>query len=357
MDDRLASAIANWQYRFTTNGVAPADYHAVTAALDGWDDWCAAWSAAALPYEELGAAARAEHRHLSAGALYAQAAVYHHFAKFLFVHDLGQLRAAHADAVRCLTAALPYLDPPGYRLEIPFDGAHLTGVLRLPAGPRPAPVVVLIPGLDSAKEEFRTTEDLFLQRGLGTFSVDGPGQGEAEYDLPVRPDWEAPGGAIIDALTALPEVDPARIGVWGVSLGGYYAPRLAAEDGRVRACVALAGPYAWGPNWDDLPALTRAAFRVRSRSASEDEARAYAQTLTMAGRTVGCPLLAVTGKRDRMIPWQDAARLVDEATGPATLLALDDGNHGCANVPAKHRYTTADWMAARLGTADTEEGR
>ena len=59
--------------------------------------------------------------------------------------------------------------------------------------------MVLIPGLDSAKEEFRATEQLFLDRGLATFSVDGPGQGEAEYDLPIRPDWEVPGAAILDA--------------------------------------------------------------------------------------------------------------------------------------------------------------
>lgn len=353
MDERVASAIANWGPRFTTNGVTVADFQAVTGAVQRWDDWCAAWSAAARPYEALGAEALAEDRRRSAGAHYAQAAVYHHFAKFLFVQDLDQMRTAHAAAVRCLDTSLPDLDPPGRRLEIPFDGARLVGVLRLPAGPRPSPVVIMIPGLDSAKEEFRTTEELFLQRGLGTFSVDGPGQGEAEYDLPIRSDWEVPGAAIIDALTALPEIDAARIGVWGVSLGGYYAPRMAAGDPRVRACAALAGPYVWGTNWDDLPALTREAFRVRSRSTSEAEARAYARTLTMEGRPVPCPLLAVTGKRDRLIPWQDAARLVDEATAPATLLALEDGNHGCANVPAKHRYKTADWMAARLGTPRT----
>ena len=67
----------------------------------------------------------------------AQASVYYHFAKFLFVHDLTQLREAHHRAVRCLTDALPFLTPPGERVEIPFDGATLAGVLRRPAGPGP----------------------------------------------------------------------------------------------------------------------------------------------------------------------------------------------------------------------------
>ena len=53
-------------------------------------------------------------------------------------------------------------------------------------------MILMIPGLDSTKEELRSTEDLFLERGVATFSVDGPGQGEAEYRLPIRADWEVP---------------------------------------------------------------------------------------------------------------------------------------------------------------------
>jgi 2,6-dihydroxypseudooxynicotine hydrolase len=276
--------------------------------------------------------------------------VYYHFAKFLFVHDLTEMRAAHERAVRCLTDALPHLDPPGERVEIPFDGARLAGILRRPAGQGPWPVVVLIPGLDSAKEEFRSTEKLFLDRGLATFSVDGPGQGEAEYDLAIRPDWEVPGAAIINAVADLPGIDRDRIGVWGVSLGGYYAPRMAAGDDRVRACIALCGPFSFGETWDDLPGLTRDAFRVRSKSASELQARLRAGELSLAGRAqrLKAPLLVVAGMRDRLIPWQQAELLAESAGGPAELLLLADGNHGCANLPYRHRPYSADWMAARL---------
>ena len=129
------------------------------------------------------------------------------------------MRAAHGRAVGCLTDGLPYLDPPGRRVEIPFDGSRMIGVLRQPAGPGPHPVMIMIPGLDSAKEELRSTEDLFLERGIATFSVDGPGQGEAEYDLAIRGDWEVPGAAIIDQVSTEEGIDPDRIGVWGVSLG------------------------------------------------------------------------------------------------------------------------------------------
>ena len=266
MDERVAMAISHWSPRFTTNGVTAGDFARITGGLERWADWCAAWSEVAAEHEQLGRDALAAGREMSAGAHLAQAAVYFHFAKFLFVDDLDQMRTAHLAGVRCLTDALPFLDPPGRRIEIPFEGAHLVGVLREPAGDGPHPVVIMIPGLDSAKEEFRSTEELFLDRGLATFSVDGPGQGEAEYDLAIRGDWEVPGAAIIDRLSAEPSLDGQRIAVWGVSLGGYYAPRVASGDDRVRACVALAGPFNFADQWDSLPILTQEAFRVRSKS-------------------------------------------------------------------------------------------
>jgi dipeptidyl aminopeptidase/acylaminoacyl peptidase len=305
----------------------------------------------AAEHEQLGRDALAAGRDRSAGAHLSQAAVYYHFAKFLFVDDLDQMRTAHMAAVRCLDDALPYLDPPGQRIEIPFEGSHLVGILRQPAGQGPHPVILMIPGLDSTKEELRSTEELFLERGVATFSVDGPGQGEAEYDLAIRGDWEVPGAAIIDRLAAEPGLDAGRIGVWGVSLGGYYSPRVASGDDRVKACVALAGPYAFADGWDSRPLLTQEAFRVRSKSPDMAAARAAAAEISMEGRAelIRCPLLAVTGKRDRLIPWEHSARLVKEASGPAELLLLEEGNHGCANLAPFHRYLTADWVAEQLG--------
>jgi dienelactone hydrolase len=351
VDERVAMAISHWAPRFTTNGVTAGDFERITSGLDSWDDWCAAWSAVAAEHEALGRDALAAGREQSAGAHLAQAAVYYHFAKFLFVNDLAQMREAHGKAVQCLDDALPYLDPPGRRVEIPFDGSAMVGILRQPRGRGPYPVMIMIPGLDSTKEELRSTEQLFLERGIATFSVDGPGQGEAEYDLAIRGDWEVPGGAIIDYLITEPALDPSRIGVWGVSLGGYYAPRVASGDPRVQACIALAGPFVFAENWENRPVLTREAFRVRSKSPDLDTARAKATELTLVGRAerIRCPLLAVMGKRDRLIPWQQAERLVNEAGGPAELLLLEQGNHGCANLAPFHRYKTADWAAEKLG--------
>ena len=354
MDERVASAIAHWAPRFTVNGVTVSDFQQVTAAVQRWPDWCAAWSAKAAEHEALGRRALDEGRTLSAGEHLAQAAVYFHFAKFVFVDDLDQMRGANERAVRGLDDALPHLRRPGRRVAIPFEDTRLPGVLRLPGGEGPHPVVVLLSGLDSAKEELRSTEETFLDRGLATFSVDGPGQGEAEYDLPIRGDWSAPAEAILAALEAMPEVDASRVAIWGVSLGGYYAPRAAAAVGdRIRACVALAGPWSFGECWEGLPVLTRDTFRVRSRATDDSDARRIAHTLSLDGvaEKITAPLLIVFGRLDRLIPWQHAERLRDAAGGPTELLMLEEGNHGCANLAPWHRPYTADWLAARLAAS------
>lgn len=350
MDQLVTSARDHWGPRFTANGVPVGDFERVMAELEDWSQWCEAWSHAAARHEALGEEALADGRRLSAGEHFATAAAVYHFAKFVYVVDLDQMRTAHGRAVRCHERAMELVPFPGRKVRIPFDGAAIVGVLRLPVGEGAHPTVILVPGLDSTKEELRASEELFLQRGLATFAVDGPGQGEAEYDLPIRPDWENVATAVVDALEEMPEVDAGRIGVWGVSLGGYYAPRMASGEPRLKACAALCGPFDFGGHWDGKPELTRETFRVRSGSSDMEEARKRAGELTLEGRTdsIACPLLIISGRLDRIVPWEEQQRL-HEAVPGSDLIMLENGNHGCANVLAEHRYRTADWMAAKLG--------
>ena len=335
-----------------SNGVLLADFQEVTSGIARWEDWCAAWSARAGVHEKLGHEALAEGHNLTAGEHLSRAAVYYHFAKFLFVHDIEQMRTAHRKAVACRRDALPHLRPPGERVEIPFETASLAGILRRPAGAASrAPVLVMIPGLDSAKEELEAYELPFLARGMATLLVDGPGQGEAEYRFPIRGDYEVAASAIVDWIDKREDLDASLIGLWGVSLGGYYAPRAAAYEKRILACISLAGPYDWAAIWNSLPELTREAFRVRSHLRTEQEARAHAASLTLKGATrkIDCPVFLVAGKQDRIVPWQDAERIASEVRGPVELLVIEDGNHIANNRPYRYRLRSADWMAAQLG--------
>ena len=102
MDERVTAAISNWSPRFIANGIDHSDFLRVTATIERWDQWCAAWCDAGAEHEELGRTALADGRGRSGGTHLAQAAAYYHFAKFVFVQDPAQMRAAHERAVRCL---------------------------------------------------------------------------------------------------------------------------------------------------------------------------------------------------------------------------------------------------------------
>lgn len=350
-DPRVKSAISHWAPRFVSNGVALTDFEEVTASITAWDDWCRAWSERAGLHEQMGREALTRKKFLSAGEHLNRAAVYYHFGKFLFVHDIPQMRAAHMKAVECKTLALPHVRPPGERVEIPYEGKKLYGILRKPAGIERPPVMMMTMGLDSAKEETDAYEQPFLARGIATLAFDGPGQGEGEYDFAIRGDYEVAVRAVADFIETRRDLDTGQIGLWGVSLGGYYAPRAAAFEKRVKACIALAGPYDWSEAWDGLPELTREAFRVRAKCATMEEAKRHAATLSLRGvaERITCPLFVLTGKLDRIVPWQHAERLAREAKGPVELLIVEDGNHIANNRTYRWRTQSADWMAEQLG--------
>lgn len=350
-DKRVEIAIHHWAPRFVSSGVPLTDFDEVTAGMTRWDEWCAAWSARAAIHEELGRQALAGGLKLSAGEHLTRAAILYHFGKFMFVHDMAQMKRAHRKVIECREAALPHLRPPGERVAIPYEGKSLAGELRKPAGVDRPPVVVMCVGLDSTKEEMEVYENIFLARGMATLPFDGPGQGEAEYDMPIRGDYEVAVRAVVDYIESRRDLDAGRVGLWGVSLGGYYSARAAAFEKRARACISLSGPYNWVETFDGRNELSREAFRVRSHSKTMEEAREKAKMLTLEGiaRNITCPIFVVGGELDNLTPPHNAKRIASEVSGPCELLIVKGGNHVANNRRYMFQTQTADWMAQHLG--------
>jgi 2,6-dihydroxypseudooxynicotine hydrolase len=347
VDERVRVAIEHWAPRFVANGVDLNDFQRVTARVDRWDDWCAAWSACGSMYEQFGMEAEAQGNAVSAGQLYLHAALAYHFGKFLFVHREQEQRAAHEATIRAYQRALPYVQFGGARVAIPYEnGATMYGILRRPQEVRRPPIVILIPGLDSVKEELHAYGDDLLRRGMAVLAIDGPGQGEMEYEYPLRHDYEVPVRHAIDFLEQQPGLAADRIGLLGVSLGGYFAPRVAAFEPRVKAVVSLAGWMSIPPHFDRCPVLTRQAFIARLKAPGEAAARAALEPFDLRDvmQKVRCPLLVIMGHLDRIVPPEEAELMSASAGGESVLWMFEDGNHVCNNIPYKHRPQLADWM-------------
>ncbi len=348
-DERVTAANAHWAARFIANGTSYSDFTETMARINVWDDWCREWGRTARHYERLAETAQAAERALTAGGAWRRAALCWHWGKFVFVDDLAQQRTAHDRTVTCFRRGAATLTPPAEPVRVPYQNTTLAAYLRVPASQTAPPVVIMMPGLDSVKEELQATAQYMLDRGLAIIAVDGPGQGEAEYELPIEPGYERVATAVADYLAGRDDIDPARIGGFGVSLGGYYAARAAAYEPRIRAAVSLAGPYQWALDWDILPPQTRATFQHRSGAATEAEAREKMAALTLehAAARITCPLLVAAGGRDRLVPTHHAERLAREAPG-AELMLDPDGTHGLTNHAFESRSKMADWLAAHL---------
>ncbi len=348
-DERVGAANAHWAARFIANGTSYTDFQATMARITVWDDWCREWGRTAQYYEQLAEAAEAAGRTVTAGEAWRRAALSWHWGKFVFVDDLDQQRAAHDRTVACFRRGAATLSPPAEPVRVPYGNTTLAAYVRIPAGPSKPPVVIMMPGLDSVKEELQATAEYMLGRGLAVIAIDGPGQGEAEYELPIEPAYERVATAVADYLEGRDDIDSGRIGGFGVSLGGYYAARAAAYEPRIRAAVSLAGPYQWSQDWDILPPQTRATFQHRSGAATEAQAREKLSALTLEDAAVRItrPLLVAAGGRDQLVPTSHAERLAREAPG-AELMLDPDGSHGLTNHAFESRSKMADWLAIHL---------
>jgi dipeptidyl aminopeptidase/acylaminoacyl peptidase len=337
--------------RYVATGVDPNDLTRLASRIERWDDWCREWSAEAARHEQLAEEARARGRQVTATEASLRAAIYYHYAKHLFADRPEEYRPAHERMLACYAAAATGSVPPMERLEVPFEGGVLAGWLRRPGGAARPPVAILLPGLDACKEELHAWSNAFVRRGVATLTLDGPGQGETAFWQPIRPDWEVVIGATLDALERRADVDAGRVGVVGQSLGAYYAPRAAAFEPRLRACIANCGPFDFSLALPEMPACSRATFRVRSGAANDAEALERARQLSLEGvaQRIRCPLLIVFGAGDRIIPPAEGERLARAAGGPTELVVFEDGNHVCFNISYKFRPLTADWLAEQLG--------
>src|SRR3989304_3942067 len=199
-DERVEAAIKNWAPRFTSQGVDYNDFFRTTARVEKWVDWCREWVATADIHHDLAVKAEAKGNSISAGEAYIGAALCYHFGKFVFQDFHNEYMSAANKSVEAFAKGLKLLDPTGERVEIPFDGATMVGTLRRPSDIKKPPLVLLLPGLDSTKEEFFHWENVFLKRGLATLSLDGPGQGECGYQIRIRPDYEAAITTVLDYL-------------------------------------------------------------------------------------------------------------------------------------------------------------
>jgi pimeloyl-ACP methyl ester carboxylesterase len=333
-------------WRILSNSVAPWEFEQLRESISDYDQWCPQWSAHAAEHLSRGDEAAGQQRSLSAGESYIRAGLFYHWASFMFTHDQEQFRVALQNMAAAWEKAAPLVSPAMELLRVEFDGVSLPGYLQLPTGVTRPPLVVLLPGADSTKEELFDLAQHILRRGVAVAAFDGPGQGLVSLEMKMRPDYELAVVAMLDSLAGRPDLDGGRIAVGGISYGGLFALRAAAIDARVRAVVSISSWYTPAGRFATMEPLTRDG---QYQYLGEDPA-ALMESVTLDGvlDQVSVPLLQVYGELDAMSPPSNAERIAAEVKGPTTTVVYPDGVHILNNVWFKARPMVGDWLAETL---------
>ncbi len=351
-DKWVADEASLGRARFIAQGTDFNDVEQTLARISRAEDWCREWSATGEMHENLARDAEKSGRTASAGEAYIMAALAYHWGKMrwkLVLEDEAQYQQAHQKSIETFWKGLRYLDTTAELVEIPYEGITMPAHLRKPKGVSQAPVVLLLPGSDSAKEEFFLWSEVFLKRGMATLAPDGPGQGETRNKMPVRYDYEGAGSAMIDFLEQRGDVDASAIGVTGVSMGGYYAPRVAAFEHRVKAAVSISGAFKTQMSGDRVSEWIQ--FTHWAKTPEEAAKIANLRTLEGVIGNMKCPYLVVNGKLDAQTSYTSTEQLASEAKAAGvdvTYVLYEEGAHVCFNIPYKYRPLVGDWMADRL---------
>ncbi len=347
MTDRNTEvALERFTWRMLSQYVSPWEFEQLKQRIQKWDQWCEEWSKAARRHVDIGDKAAARGHRLTAGTAFIRAALYYHWATFLFVHDPKQWRAGMEAMGECWRKAAPLVDPPMELVEIPFEGATLPGYLRRPAGVAKPPLVFLAPGGDSTKEELYDFGEHMLKRGMAVFAFDGPGQGLVSTRLKLRPDFEVPVRAVTDFVLERAPVDGKRLAIGGISYGGLFACRAAAFDDRFKAVFSASSWYTPAGRFPGMDPLSQ----VGLKQYMGENAMEVQNSITMAGAAerLKVPLLQIYGGLDKASPPEHARRVEKEVKGPVTTLVFDDGVHVCNNLHHVVRPLIADWLADHL---------
>jgi dipeptidyl aminopeptidase/acylaminoacyl peptidase len=336
-DELVERVLRVWTPRFLRVGILMEDLSELAKRIDTWDDWCPEWIKVAEVHEQLGEQWLELDDELSAIEAFQRASMYYHVSAFVYFRDLALHNRGYEKMVETYERSLPLCDGAIEKVRFPFEDIDLVGLLSKPNGVSNPPVVILIPGLDSSKEGRHGGRAGYLARGMAVFSIDGPGQGEMSLTTHIRPDYETPIAAAIDYLEDRGDVDASRVALVGSSLGGYYAPRAAAFEPRVRACVAISGAFQPSSRRREMMPVTREAYRHYLGAGDDEETATLASRLTLAGAAekITCPLLVMGGKQDPLVHWENQQMLYDAASGPKELHIFDEGNHSLQNIPHK----------------------
>ena len=327
-----------------------ADFHGIRTRVQRFDDIAREFSRAAQRRERLARDAETAGHTITARENFYIASVLYGGAQWPIFENSPANLHFNAKKIECYTRYAQHADHRIERVEIPFRNAAIAGWLHLPPGHdgERLPCVLVVDGMDGFKEAMVSLHgDKLLSRGLAVLAVDGPGQGECTTSgIHVTGDnWFEAGRTILPWLRARPEVDPARILVYGVSFGSYWATQLAACGEDVIGCAVALVCHEPGCRtiFETASPTFKLRFMYMAGYEDEDQFDRFIQTFSLqgVGTTIRCPYLVIAGERDELSPIEHTYRLLEEVGTAKEMIVYEGERHGLSSTSAT--FLGPDW--------------
>jgi fermentation-respiration switch protein FrsA (DUF1100 family) len=265
--------------------------------------------------------------HLSAGTKYGRASGYYLSAERMQSRDYAPRWAAYERGLELYRKHVALRGLHVDFIDIPYRDSSFPALFVHDGSGTPRPALVSVNGLDSMKEQVNMGGHgaANLERGINTLFVDQPGTGEAlrKRGLAAVYDAEAWGTPALDYLLTRSDVISGKIGMFGLSLGGYYAPRIAANEPRYALCAVMGANHLWGDlqtarlareGENPVPHYWDHVLWVWGQPDVETFI-GYCRNITLDGQIekMRMPFLVTHGAGDRQIPVSNAHRSYDQA--------------------------------------------
>jgi len=335
--------------QFTNNGITPADLDFVLGRITSLESWVNEWESLGRAHEQAAHDALVLGKTTEAGRRFLWASAAYNFAQYVVFMNPERKKRLHEMCVAAYELAGPRCIPPTQPFEVEFRKRKVKGVMRLPLGYGPHPVVVIFNGTNGVKEELHCWSDAYLERGIATVCLDGPGLGQTFHRLSSVAEPRPLGVAIVNHIESIPALDSDAIAYMGLSLGGYAAIRMASHDKRVRCVAAVSPPFSVDVYWN----VTLFSMRKELASLyqmSVEEMDKHIPRITLAGTLpeLKAPLMVAGGGHDMITPGEEAQRIFANARCERELVYYPRGAHECFNVLADLRPRMTGWVARQL---------
>lgn len=331
------------------------------ALIHRWDDLAREFARLARRYELQGRAARKQGHDVTASDDFFSASVMYAAAQWPLFDNTELNHTLEKKKNECYVEYINGADHQIEAVEVPYGDKTFPAYFHLPQGYSGGklPCVVMQTGMDANKEfQVNSSADRFLRRGMAVLMIDGPGSGtsllrEIWYD-PAR--YGEVGTAAFDKAAARPEVDPARIMVWGLSFGSFWATQMAAAEPRFAACAVMYTCFQPG-NWP-LFEMASPSFKQRFMymTGVQTEAEFLAvmdeMDVMKLSAKIKMPYFVMAGEDDSLSDFACTVEHLNAVPAPKTLVVFAGEEHGMGGSRSSQLGPPffpmiCDWLADR----------